>query len=259
MSNLPTSFASDEHSVGPLYQSRSVAEEYIDKRFTLSWQRLLHKTQVARVERVLSECKPQEVLEIAPGPARIAADLQGLKRGTMVEYSQEMIEVARRRIEERTLTGVWRIVHGNAFELASLPGTFDFVYTFRFIRHFHECDRARLYAAISAKLQARGLLMFDVVNRPLRQKLDVRSGLPIQGALPVYDVTYTADEFRAEMERYGFEVLSMAPVLRHFETQAWISSKLDDVVPRLSESLVRRLEKVPTRNPLEWVTLCRKT
>jgi hypothetical protein len=60
------------------------------------------------------------------------------------------------------------------------------------------------------------------------------------------------------MERNGFEVLTLEPVLRHFWLQSVISYKFDDFASRMSFKVVEGLEKIPSRNPLEWVAVCRK-
>lgn len=249
--------ADTEANVAPLYQDAAVAESYIQKRFSYSWQRLLHLRQIAAVQEVLSRTGSARILELAPGPARIAVDLDGVREGTMVEFSREMIEVAQKRLSDRGLLHKWKILNGNAFDLSGVPGGFDFVYTFRFIRHFQIQDRERLYGQIAGKLRAGGLLVFDVVNRPLRERLDAGKQAG-SDALPVFDALFTEAEFRAEMSRNGFEVETMAPLLRWFGLQSWLSGKLDDVAPAISSSLVNGMERLPSRNPLEWIAVCRK-
>ena len=255
---LIRNLADDETGVSSLYKDQTVADSYIKKRFTYSWQLLLHQAQVLEINTVIRRIQPQSILEIAPGPARLTVDLEGVKQGVMLEYSKEMLKVARKRLTEKGLDRAWELVHGNAFELSKLPGCFDFVYTFRFIRHFRWHDRSRLYGGISERLKKGGLLMFDVVNSCTRDKLDEKTTPPREDALPVYDVTYTERGFRAEMDRYGFTVISMVPVLKHFKLQSRFSSKLDDVFPNLSAYLVHIFEKVPAIHPLEWIALCKK-
>src|SRR5213594_1107015 len=90
--------ASDTQGVAALYQDVEVAESYIQKRFSHSWSRLLHQKQVAEVNRVLQSWQPASVLEIAPGPARIAADLRGIRWGLMLDSSAEMLALAKQRL-----------------------------------------------------------------------------------------------------------------------------------------------------------------
>ena len=164
--------------------------------------------------------------------------------------------------------------------MSSIEETFGLVYTFRFIRHFELEERKRLYREILARLEPSGILVFDVVNRPVTERLrakDIsRTNDPIASSdnesdddakrndsgeyesLPVYDVLYTEEEFRAEMDQCGFDVVSMHPVLRHFELQSWISYRGDTRIRPLSSLIVRSLEAMPGGAPLEWVAVVKK-
>src|SRR4029450_11663710 len=126
-----------ERSVAALYKDNEVAESYIQQRFQWSWSRLLHNTQVTEVNRVIRAYAPDRVLEVAPGPARLTTEIQGVKHGVMIEYSEEMLRLAKRRLALAGCANVWDVRHGNAFELGHLREQFDLSFTFRFIRHFH--------------------------------------------------------------------------------------------------------------------------
>ena len=249
--------ASDEKAVSALYQNSAVADKYMQARFVLAWQRLLHETQVQFLRQSIQLFKPDNILEIAPGPARLSTELVEIRNGTMLENSQEMINVARVRLQECELLDRWIVVQGNAFESKDCPGPFDFIYTFRFIRHFDEEHRMRLYAAIHSRLKPHGILMFDVVNSTYNIQGQPSSAAKQSGALAVFDAGYTVQQFHAEMNTAGFEVLSMYPAVRHFRLQSWISSKLYDRAPDSSRSFVRILEAIPSRSPLEWIAICR--
>jgi SAM-dependent methyltransferase len=132
------------------------------------------------------------------------------------------------------------------------------LYTFRFIRHFHEEDRNRIYQNIRTCLKPGGLLMFDVVNRTVREKRDARNRNKAKQELEVYDVTYTPAEFTAEMKNHGFEVLAFKPVIQHFELQSWVTRQLDRRLGQWAHRLVRVMEAIPSADPLEWVVLCRR-
>ncbi len=250
--------AQHEESVKKLYQNQTVAENYIQNRFAWAWSRLLHESQVRILNDLIREKKPQSVLEVAPGPARIAPDLQGVVSGVMVEASQPMIEVAKSRLAQHGLEKIWDVRHGNAFGLGAVGQTFDFAFTFRFIRHFEENDRKRLYREMAARLNPSGHLVFDVVNKPVRKKLDAKAPPTAGENLPVFDVSYTADELREEMRSNGFEVVALHEVVRHFSTQAWLSYTLGPRLPGIAWQAVRLFESIPTPNPLEWVAVCRK-
>jgi len=249
--------ACEEKSVAALYQNSDVAESYFQRRFSVSWNRLLHETQVAQVNQVIKTYSPDLVVEVAPGPARLTTEIRGVRKGVMVEYSQEMLVEARRRLDEAGVSSAWDVRHGNAFELETQELQSDFLYTFRFLRHFHEEDRGRIYENIQTCLKPKGLLMFDVVNRTVREKLDARNPKKGCGELEVYDVTYSETDFQKEMEKYGFEVLSLMPVIGHFDWQTWISYTLDRRIGKWADRLVRLIEFLPSSHPLEWIALCR--
>ena len=73
--------AYEEQHVASLYQDSAVAENYIQQRFTFSWGQLLHQKQVAEVNRIIRTSQPASILEVAPGPARLATELHGVRRG----------------------------------------------------------------------------------------------------------------------------------------------------------------------------------
>jgi hypothetical protein len=225
-----------------------------------SWQQLQHELQVTAINRAIDAHRPARVLELAPGPARLSVRLHGIRSGVMVENSEEMIEIARCRLALYGLEAAWTVIRGDAFELDRLLPTeiFDFAYTFRFIRHFREPDRMRLYELLRDRLSARGLLMFDVVNATTRNAIEARIKTRSLDEIAIYDVSYTAEEFADEIRKNGFRVVSMEPVIARFALQSWLSYKLDDVIPRFASGAVRLLEKIPAQQPLEWVALCQK-
>ena len=249
----------DEQSVRALYEDLAVAETYIQQRFGHAWGQVLHQKQATEINRVIEETKPENILEIAPGPARLATELKGVRCGLMIDNSAPMVALAKRRLQEAGRAHLWEVKQGNAFELEKLRRRFNFLFTFRFIRHFREKDRTRLYATIGACLDPGGLLMFDVVNKTVRAKLDARQPHKDPGELDVYDVTYSADSFRREMGEHGFKVTRLVPVIQHFFLQSWISYRLGHRLPKLSSALVRWLEMIPSQEPLEWIALCQKS
>ena len=49
---------------------------------------------------------------------------------------------------------------GNAFDLAPLDRRFDFVFTFRLIRHFDAPERRRIYEQVAGRLRPGGHFLF---------------------------------------------------------------------------------------------------
>src|SRR4029077_1201841 len=129
--------------------------------------------------------------------------------------------------------------------LEKLGRKFSFVFTFRFIRHFRQEERVRLYRSIDLCLEPGGLLMFDVVNKTVRLKMDSRNPIKPKGELDVFDETYSAESFRGEMEQHGFQVCRFMPIINHFVFQSWISHRLGYRLPKLSSAFVRFLEMIP--------------
>jgi ubiquinone/menaquinone biosynthesis C-methylase UbiE len=249
--------AQDEQSVRVLYEDVEVAETYIRQRFGHAWGKLLHQKQVVEVNNVIQATKPENILEIAPGPARLATELKGVRRGVMLDNSAAMLVLAKRRLKEAGLEHCWEVEQGNAFDLGNFQRQFSFLFTFRFLRHFCLDERSRLYSSIGACLRPGGLLMFDVVNKTLRDQLDTKYPRKT-GELEVYDETYTPNTLRQEMKEYGFRVLRLTPVLKHFPLQTWTSFRLDHRLSALSSVLVRSIEHIPSRQPLEWIALCQR-
>jgi ubiquinone/menaquinone biosynthesis C-methylase UbiE len=254
----PNMAANSESSVASLYSNEAVAATYIQTRFSSPWGKLLHTSQVRQINHVIRDHQPHTIIEIAPGPARIAVDLTGVRHGLMLDSSEEMLKLAKHRLSSAGMESLWELHQHNAFDLESLHLQCDLLYSFRFIRHFDTSERARLYQAIYGSLMPRGLFMLDVVNRHVRQRLDLKYGLPSEHGLKVFDATYSPEEFRHELTPYGFEVLSLTPVLRCFEIQSRISYMMDHYLPTFANLIVRMLERVPLQHPLEWVALCQK-
>ncbi len=252
--------ADEKTSVAALYEDSSVASSYLEKRMQFSWQRLLHTRQVEIVNEVVHRHAPDSVLELAPGPARISAELDGIKNGVMIENSEEMLKIARERLRLKGKDKSWEVIGGSAFDLDELLGErqFGMAYTFRFLRHFRDVERQQLYQAISRHVKKDGLLVFDVVNKTIRDALDAGLKETPKGELAVYDVTYTIETFNEEMAKNGYAVEAMYPVMRQFGVQSWLSYKADDIVRPVVRALVNALEKVPSTEPLEWVAVCRK-
>jgi SAM-dependent methyltransferase len=127
----------------------------------------------------------------------------------MIDNSAAMLAVAQRRLQACGKAHLWDVEQGNAFELEKLGRRFELVFTFRFIRHFREEDRARIYRAIDGCLEPGGLLLFDVVNKTVRQTLDARNPNRPVGELDVFDETYSPESFPGEMDKFGFGVLPL--------------------------------------------------
>jgi SAM-dependent methyltransferase len=237
-----------EHEIQSKYSGKEVAAGYVEQRFVAPLMALLHDRQVAAVNRVMREQRPQRSLEIAPGPGRLTRDVVPTGQLVCMEFNQGMIERGRASSQGKA---AW--VRGNGFKLPIASG-FDFVYTFRFIRHFQEADRKRLYAEIHRVLRPGGIFIMDAVNE--------RVSKPLREARPedyrVHDELYRPDELKLELCNAGFEPPSLAPVQKCFGLQFRSQVIIGPRANWLNRLIIRGLEKLPVRDGLEWIVTCRR-
>jgi ubiquinone/menaquinone biosynthesis C-methylase UbiE len=189
------------------YQDADVARRYVDQRFTTPLGALLHDRQREILRSVLSAKTKSDVLEIAPGPARLTTgtiDLAG--QLTLVDASAEMLGEARRRLASMTVSTRYALIRGDAFCLP-FPTRFDLVYTFRLIRHFDAADRLRLYREAARVLKPGGRLVFDAVNQRVYEPMRA-----IADGKDHFDASVDRQALRAELTAAGFEVESLAGV-----------------------------------------------
>lgn len=237
-----------EAEIQSAYEGREAAADYVQKRFESWLMALLHEAQVEEVNRIMRAEQPARTLELAPGPGRVTRDVVPSGELMCLEYNEGMIE------EGRAATGepvIWR--QGNAFELP-FQDEFEFLYSFRFIRHFRRADRDRLYREIAKALRPGGLLTFDAVNgevsRPLREASPQ--------AYPIYDKLYDDEQaLRTELAEAGFEVLRVRPVQRWYSLQYRIQVLVGPRSSRLCRLLIRAAESLRKGPALEWVVTCR--
>ena len=90
----------ERSEVEKYYQNADVAEQYITKRFTDPLNVIEHRRQVELLNKIIQDKKCTAVLEFAPGPARVTAELK-IEGGTSVESSPSMITIAQQRMKEK--------------------------------------------------------------------------------------------------------------------------------------------------------------
>jgi len=234
------------------YRDERVADRYVDERFREPLGALLHARQVACLTRVLQKLKPQRVLEIAPGPARLTVDVAPFlgPRPVLIDASAQMLAQARRRLGSR-VAATCRFIHGDAFSLP-FTSTFDCVYTFRLIRHFEQEDRKRLYAQIARVLRPGGVLVFDAVNevvsRPFRQANP--------GEHQHYDALLQRDELEQELQSSGFRLMETHGVQRRYPVLAGLQVLVAPRSRLLARGAMEVVDRVGGGPPLEWIVTC---
>ncbi len=236
-----------EHEIQASYRGEQLAERYVAERFASELHRLLHERQVEAVQKVIDRCRPNDVLEIAPGPGRLTRDLRFSGRLVCLEFNEGMIAQGR----VRAASAAW--VRGNGFRLP-FARAFDLAYTFRFIRHFHAQDRGRLYAEIRRVLRPGGLLVFDAVNERLSRGLRERR----PEDYPIHDELYRPERLRSELHAAGFENVELLPVQKWYAWQYRSQVLLGPRASWLNRFVIRALERLPRHDGLEWIVKCRR-
>ena len=155
------------------YRDDTTAQTYISQRFERPLGALLHARQVAAVHPAPRAGRSMAVLEIAPGPARVTADVTSdlAGHGTLVDSSREMLREAARRLGPAT---PWRFIQGDVFNLP-LSGTFNLVYSFRLLRHFEKADRQAIYRQVAAVTRPGAHFVFDAVNQTVSAALRAKA------------------------------------------------------------------------------------
>jgi ubiquinone/menaquinone biosynthesis C-methylase UbiE len=237
------------------YRNERVAQEYVARRFVEPLGAMLHERQVRRMLDVARTRNPRQVLEIAPGPARVTVDLAPALAhpGVLMDASAQMLAEARTRLTASGYSG-WRLIQGDAFQLP-FSASFDLVYSFRLIRHFDDGDRARLYKAVHRVLRPGGLLVFDAVNESIGKAVRERAG----NACQHYDALLSAAQVRREVEEAGFKLVRLDDVQRHYS----VLYQLQVLVAPRSRTLARwameMVDRLPSGQPLEWIVTCERT
>jgi ubiquinone/menaquinone biosynthesis C-methylase UbiE len=214
---------------------------------------LLHRRQVAFLNQVLVDRRPQAVLEIACGPGRLTSAVRGVEFGVAIDASHPMLEAAQHRVNGGA--GRWSFVRTDAFGLPFRSESFDMVYALRFVRHFQLDDRERLYAEIRRVLRPHGAFMVDALNRDVSLPERIKRGMD---RYKIHDVLYRLDELEAELRAAGFRVLAAGGILRHFPLQRQLNRLRRIRLAPLARLLINGLERIPGNQPSTWMVMCEK-
>ena len=230
------------------YQSSETAAGYVADRFASELNRLLHDRQVATINALIEKLRPRRTLEIAAGPGRLSRDVRPHGQLVCLDYNEGMIRQGRPFCDART-----RWVRADGFRLP-FSTCFDLIYSFRFVRHFRHADRARVFAEIRRLLTPGGHFVMDAVNERVSGPL--RREHPEQ--YPIFDQCYHFEEVRSELIAAGLEPVAIVPVQKFYRHQYRSQVLLGPRANWANRWVIRGLERLPSRDGLEWIVTCRR-
>lgn len=228
------------------YQDAHVVGEYLHRRTAQPLNGMLHARQVRFLNQVIAERAPRTVLEVAPGPARVTAELTAVPLGVAADFSPGMLQAARERT--RAAGRHWHFVRADAHALPVKDSRIDLIFSLRFVRHFSRSDRARLYAELRRVLRPGGTLLLDAQNRAVR-----RAGHVERQA--IFDELYTPDELRHELQEHGFRLVRLYGVVRHHALQRSLNRLRAIGLSPLARRLIEIAERLPSKSPSTWMVL----
>jgi len=234
------------------YRDREVVARYLERRTAQPLNGALHQAQVRWLQQRIRERAPRCVVEIAPGPARLTAEITVPGVGVGFEFSDTMLAAARTRVGTDSR---WRFVRSDAFRLPAAAEVADFIFSLRFVRRFHFEDRQRLYREIHRVLRPGGVLALDAQNRAVALPHRQERGLE---RYPVYDQLYDEHELRCEVEAAGFRVVIVQGMIKHFSLQRRLNRLRRLKLDWLARTLIETLEYVPGNSPSSWMLLAEK-
>lgn len=232
------------------YRDPNVVNVYIEKRTAQPFNGFLHAAQVGFINRALHERLPGRILEIAPGPARLTAELTPPVPIVVLDSSAVMLSAARERLHARNQACTF--LQGDAFGLPFADGSFDFIFVLKLIRHFRLDDRKRLYAEIRRVLKPGGALVIDAQNRAVSLPHRTRKGV---GSYRIYDVLYEPGELADELEAAGFGVHRVVGIARHFALQRRLNRLRRIGLGEVGRRLIGWVERLPGGAPSTWMVL----
>jgi len=186
---------------------------------------------------------------VAPGPARLTAELVPVPLSVAADFSPGMLQAAR----ERTVAAGrhWHFLRADAFSLPVADARFDLIFSLRFVRHFATPERMQLYAELHRLLRPGGVLVVDAQNRAVRDADHVNRHA-------VYDRLYTPEELEAELEQCGFRLLRLHGIIKHHRLQRGLNRLRAFGLAGPARVLIETAEHLPSRHASTWMVLCER-
>lgn len=256
----------EQDSLKKAYQQVTAVKNYEKTRFSRPNRAMSHDKEVSIINRILKKERPQKILDLALGPARVSKDLKTkyFKQGFGLDSSPVMLQVAKEQLDNKK----WKLIKGDAFKTPFKDNEIDVVTTFRFIRHFRKKDRVRIYKEIQRILKPNGILIFEAFNKEMGEYAKKATGIgkPSAFADPVYDEFWSREGLIKELDQTGFQVEKLYPVLNFFKCQHFfsrISNKLSEIfhlnlINWLTKWILRLWDIIPTKTTHQWEVIAHK-
>jgi len=242
----------------PIRDKRAMQKFYDDPQTVATYLRrkegplrsVLHARQVRFVNDTIARLEPQAVLELAPGPARLSAEIGPVPFAVGMDFSFNMLAVAKRRCAEAGRP-YWHFCRGDGFMLPFPNAAFDLIFSVRFVRRWELPQRRALYAEIRRVLKPGGHLILDAQNKlvagPHREG---RTGYP------VYDELWLREDLVRELTEASFTVQHLEGIMRRFTLQ-WRLNRLQRFrLGTPAKLLIQAIERTASdENPSTWMVL----
>lgn len=235
------------------YDDPKVVDDYLKRRTAQPLSSVLHELQVAFLNQTIESRTVLRVLDLAPGPARLSAELKTPPLAVAMDFSSNMLREARERTVARGKK--WHLVQGDGYQLPFAAENFDLVYSLRFIRRFERPQRDKLYFEIKRVLRPGGFFVMDAQNRAVALPHRTARGLE---KYPVYDELFLRRELVSELEENGFGVIQVAGMMRRFPLQSRLNRLRRLRLSGPARFLIRMLEHTKDNNPSTWMVLCQR-
>lgn len=230
------------------YSDGDIAQKYMERRLGYPIGRYRHEEQVATIRNIIKDHDVKNLLEIAPGPGRLTAEVQ-IERGLAIDSSEEMLKLARTNVQSDN----WEFKLGNALQLDT-GQTFDMAMAFRFVWHLQRDQRIQLYTSINKTLSEKGLWVFDAIyHRPLYLGSMIR-----KKNTGILDCLFkNLKEVQGELDEAGFKIVHHYTYLNHTNLQHLIG-RIGQKAIKPTVRLIRAIDKLPLRFAQEGVVVCQK-
>jgi ubiquinone/menaquinone biosynthesis C-methylase UbiE len=239
------------NGVKDFYDDPAVVERYLEQRTVQPFGAVLHQRQVAFLRQAMARLSTGRVLDLAPGPARLSAELTPPGLAVAMDHSFNMLRAAHRRVAASG--DRWQLMQGDGYHLPFPAESFDLIYSVRFIRRFDRPRREALYAEIRRVLKRNGFFVMDAQNRVVALPHRLARG---PEKYPVYDELFLRHELLNELEENGFRVIQLEGIMRRFALQFWLNRLRRLRLSAPARWLIRALEYTNDRNPSSWMVLC---